>query len=352
MSKPRLGRLTISSETQKRLRQFLGVLVSGLSLYLAARHIQLEDAWEAIVRADWRLVAAALGVYFGVNLVKTWRWWVLLGMYGGRVSFVYLFGSHIVGQMLNLLLPARMGEVSRVVMVGGWLAQPAEQGMMFVTGTILVEKVCDMIVYALLFVTLLFLIPLPGWLGNSAYIFVGITLLASVALFWITTQRKWLSVRLEKAAARLPAGWRGRVEQALLAGLSSLDVLQKRAELVKIALSSALIWAGALWINHLLVLAFDFDLPLSAALLTLIALQAGISIPAIPGKIGVFEYVCVLTLGFFKVGRAEALSYGILLHVLLLLPVVLVGLIGLWLMKPPGGWAKLFRIHQEMEVKP
>jgi uncharacterized membrane protein YbhN (UPF0104 family) len=60
------------------------------------------------------------------------------------------------------------------------------------------------------------------------------------------------------------------------------------------------------------------------------ALQAGISIPSIPGKIGIFEYICVLSLVAFKVDPARAFSYGILLHAIVLLPTTILGLIFFW----------------------
>jgi uncharacterized membrane protein YbhN (UPF0104 family) len=56
-------------------------------------------------------------------------------------------------------------------------------------------------------------------------------------------------------------------------------------------------------------------------------LMAGISLPSAPGRIGIFEYSCILALSIFGIRQAQALSYGILLHAVVLLPTTLLGLL-------------------------
>jgi len=63
-----------------------------------------------------------------------------------------------------------------------------------------------------------------------------------------------------------------------------------------------------------------------------VGLQAGISLPAIPGTIGLFEYICILALSFFNIDPSTALSYGLLLHAVVLLPPLLAGMISFWVL--------------------
>lgn len=73
--------------------------------------------------------------------------------------------------------------------------------------------------------------------------------------------------------------------------------------------------------------ALDFDFSLEAALLTLLAIMAGLNLPTLPGKVGVFEYACLLALGQFGVDPSRTLSYGILLQVVVYLPIIVFGLL-------------------------
>jgi uncharacterized membrane protein YbhN (UPF0104 family) len=79
--------------------------------------------------------------------------------------------------------------------------------------------------------------------------------------------------------------------------------------------------------NYWVLLALDIQAPLVASLLVLVAVQAGISLPSLPGKIGVFELTCILALEIFRVSRTIALSYGILLHAVVFIPILVPGLI-------------------------
>jgi len=78
-----------------------------------------------------------------------------------------------------------------------------------------------------------------------------------------------------------------------------------------------------------------------AALLVLIVLQAGISIPSVPGRIGIFQYLCILTLALFGVGQADGLAYGVLLQAVILIPITLISLVFFamlgYVVRPPRG---------------
>jgi uncharacterized membrane protein YbhN (UPF0104 family) len=77
--------------------------------------------------------------------------------------------------------------------------------------------------------------------------------------------------------------------------------------------------------NYLLFFAFGLTVPAAAAIVLVIALQAGNSIVSVPGNIGVFQYVTVLTLGAYSVDRDVAFAYAVVLHVIALMPKVIAG---------------------------
>jgi len=184
----------------------------------------------------------------------------------------------------------------------------------------------------LLFMLLIVLIPLPAWVNNSLYTF-ALAIGAAAAGVGLAAYRPGWLLRI----ARIFLGWfPGRLRRYALAriqdGLDSLKVLHSRADLLRLAFWSALVWGTAVLNNHLALLALDIHLPWTASLLVLMVLQAGISIPSVPGKIGIFEYSCVLALGVYGIAQAPALSYGILLHAIVLAPSTLLGLVFFWML--------------------
>lgn len=311
------------------LRVVLGVGLSVLFLYVAVRNVALRDVQIALSQANGLYIVLALGSVALNIFGKGLRWRILLGDSGKRIPFVRVLASLVVGQMLNLLLPARAGDLSRAYVIGRM-----GPGSLFVVGTIVLEKLLDMIMYAMLFVLLLVLIPLPDWLGNSATAVALVTCIAVVVVAAITFSRDSLTRLLERFAVRLPASMRTRVVDRIRSVLSSLDVLRSRPDVLKLVGCSVLIWATALLNNHLVLLALQMSLPLTASLLVLVVLQAGISLPSLPGNLGIFEYLCVLALSIFGVKQAPALSFGVLLHGVTMLPLLIAGLLLFWWLGP------------------
>jgi glycosyltransferase 2 family protein len=311
--------------SDRRLRLGLGIAASVVALYLALQDVSLGEVRVALAQANAGWIGLALASVAVNTLAKAIRWQVLLGPAGKKIGVGRALVALLIGQMLNTLLPARVGDLTRAYQVGSQGA-----GRTFTLATVMVEKILDLLSYAFLFVFLIFLIPLPGWVSDSGYGFVGVTVFVALAVFVATYQQAAIVRLVEWGARILPEQSRVWVTSRLRAALASLDVLQSHSDLFRLAFWSALAWATAVLNNHLVLLALGLHLPLAASLLTLIALQAGISIPSAPGRIGIFEYICMLALAVFGVDQAVAFGYGLVLHAVVLLPTTLIGLV-FWL---------------------
>jgi uncharacterized protein (TIRG00374 family) len=299
-----------------------GLLVSGICLYLALRSVDIGSTWTALLGADLRWIAAALGFVLINNLAKAARWKVLLGPSGEQVPFGRALVSHLVGQTLNVLFPFRVGDLSRAYTLGG-----VPPGRAYVLGTVVLEKVPDMIALGSLFLALLFLLPMPGWASSPGYSLLAVALFSLLALMLAGSRREGLARVLDRTASWLPERWQAGVRSSLQSGLSALDVLRSRGQLFRVAFWTALVWLMAVGVNYLVFRALDLQLPLEAAMFLLLVLQVGIVLPSAPGRIGVFEYICVLVLGIYGLESSQALGYGILLHAVVFLPMAVLGLV-------------------------
>lgn len=313
----------------------LGLVASGLSLYLALRSVTLQEVWAALSQANLGYAGLALASVAANTLAKTFRWRALLGRPGRAVSVYKLFQALLVGQMLNTLYPARIGDLSRAYVIGG-----LGPGRVYTLATVLLEKLLDMLSYSLLFLLLIILMPLPGWVNDSGYSF-SLAVLAASAAVLIVAYRPDGFVRLFAwATGRLPERLGAYLLGRLSAGMSSLEVLQDRSGVLELGFWSVVTWGTAILNNFLVLLALQIYLPWTAALLVLIVLQAGISIPSVPGRIGIFEYMCVLALAVFGIEQAPAVSYGIVLHSVVMIPTTLLGLLFFACLGLGGGWSE------------
>jgi uncharacterized protein (TIRG00374 family) len=303
-------------------RLFVGLLVSSLTLYLALRNVTFSEVWAAISQADVRFIVLAFLCVVVTNLAKTYRWRVLLGEAGKRVPLFELLKALLVGQMLNTLYPMRIGDLSRAYVIGG-----IGPGRVFTMGTVLLEKLLDMFSYSILFILLILLIRLPAWVSNSAYSFTLVVLVSTVAIFFLAYRPGYFVQLGERVLGIMPEKFYQYTANRFRSGVASLGVLQSSAGLFRLAFWLIIVWVSAILTNFLTMRALHIQLPWTASLLVLVILQVGIAIPSVPGRLGIFEYMCILALGVFNVDQATALTYGILLHSLVMLPTLLFGML-------------------------
>ena len=318
------GPVLRTASISRLARLSVALTLSAASLYLALRQVDFQAVGQALLEAQWRLVAVALGCALVNNGLKIIRWRVFLRSPADRRGWLRIGRAFLAAQFLNAWFPVRLGEVSRVYALGA-----GGGGYAFTAGTLALEKVLDMGAYALLLVLLVLRVRLPDWLGRPALTFAWLAAGLVGLLVLVVYRRAALLNWFERNSRRLPAALQVLTRPALAAGLSSLDVLTSGRELAGLLALTGMIWLTALVTNQLVLWALGLWLPWTAALLLLLALQAGISLPALPGKVGVFEFVCILSLAVFGIERVQALSYGILLHVVVYLPVLVGGLASL-----------------------
>ena len=132
-------------------------------------------------------------------------------------------------------------------------------------------------------------------------------------------------IRLVEMALRwLPPAWAARWRSRIIAGLDGLAALGNRRAAAAVWGWTLVFWLVAAATNYLLLLAFDLPPSPLIALFLLAVLQGGVAVPSTPGKVGVFHYLCQLALAVFGVPAAVGLSYGLVLHL------VVVGSISAW----------------------
>jgi hypothetical protein len=314
----RLGQLLVGAPG----RFVLGTAISLLTLYLSFRMVDMSEVWAVLSQLKWGWIGLTLVVMAVNHLGKTLRWKVLLKPAGIKLPFLVLLGEMMAGQMWNLVAPARLGDLNRIQQVGS-----LGLGRTFVLSSLVVEKTLDMLAYAFLFVLLLVSWPVPEWLMGSGILFTVVTLGFTVLIVLAVKQRSQVRKILDWVLKFLP----GRVGSFILARFERLvDSLVGMQE--KKILLAALSWTGIAWMfaiatNWTALMSLDLALDIRASVFLLLALQAGISLPSLPARVGLFEYICILSLGIFGVDQASALSFGLLLHFLVMAPILLSGIL-------------------------
>src|SRR5438874_2059321 len=140
----------------------VGLAISAVALYFAFRGTSL-DVLLAALRTT-RLIPLLLAVALAAmsNLVRAIRWRALFPADAG-IPLRYYFTSMMIGYLGNNVLPARAGDVIRIVLFG----KRTGVGISRTAATLVVERVMDAATLLAILGFLSFVVPLPPQLAPA-----------------------------------------------------------------------------------------------------------------------------------------------------------------------------------------
>jgi glycosyltransferase 2 family protein len=313
----------------------LGVILSALGVGLIARTIDPGRFVRSLATLDWRWGIFAL---IGIGLAyaaRAQRWAILLRPLVFRR--VALWRALLTGQLLNLLLPIRIGEVVRSALVG----REPTSSFARVLGSVLIEKAWDWLMLCVLIVIVAWAVPLPDWLRLPArsiglvalIVLIGFILVALTPEDRITRGVAWL----DRVLAHWPQHWHAFIVKNLRRLLDSLGALRQQQAIIGAASWTVIIWSLGVIINYVVLRAYGVNDWIAATAL-LVVLMIGVGLPPSIAGVGVYEGLTMLTLQFFGVPLETALAIGVTLHLIVAVPLI-VGTAGLWLIMSQRGHA-------------
>ncbi|WP_263819259.1 lysylphosphatidylglycerol synthase transmembrane domain-containing protein [Salinibacter sp.] len=301
-----------------------GIAVSVAVLGWALYQVDLRKAVDVLGRFGPWWAAPMLLCYLSSFLVRGVRWRLLLQPVE-TVSWPTSTGVIFSGYMANNLLPLRLGEIVRALVLGQVTSARVEGTL----STIVLERVFD----GLVLVGMIALVLASGigpeaggvvaYTGAvSALVFVG-------ALFFVVGARLFprpilSGVRWTLSCVPIIEEERGLdATRSLLRGLKSLALDQRLLAVIGLSAAVWILEGGMFWVG---LWAFSLDAGVEAAFLTLAFVNLSILVPSAPGYVGIFQGATILAFGAFGLSEEVALSYSVVVHFLQYVSVTVIGL--------------------------
>jgi hypothetical protein len=300
-------------------------LLSAAALWLSIRQIDWGTLRNALVSPDWPLLAVALGTVLATTVAKSARWRVLLRQVGAAASGIRLLRVLLIGQMGNIFLPARMGDLARAALIG----PQTQGGFAAVLGTIVVEKALDGWMGLLILIGLALWTPLPGWLRGPVLVLALFTGTLLLLLVLAAARQAWAGRIYVAATGWLPDGVQGELHRQLARFALGLGLFRQPAYAFRALYWSVVVWGLAALTNTVTMAALDIEAPGWSTWLVLVTGYVATFLPTVPAQIGVFEYACVLALTAAGVAPELALAFGLVLHLLVYAPPAILGLVAM-----------------------
>jgi uncharacterized protein (TIRG00374 family) len=303
----------------------VGILVSALFLWLAARGIQWSEFTESLRRTKWLFLIPGVAFTMLGHFSRAMRWKYMMDPIK-RCRLAPLWSATAIGFMVNNLLPARLGEFVRAFAIGR--SERVSRSASF--ATIVYERVVDVFVLIALLWYCMVTIEGPRWLARSAGILIAFNLALLGLIFAMVHWRARFRRLVARLFRALPPETRRRLHGSADSFVDGLAVATQPRALVPIAVLSAAVWGCAVLGVYFCVRAVGFDVPVLASVFLIVMVSIGSMIPSAPAFLGTMQYACVIALAAFGVTRADALAYSTVYHATQFFPITLAGLYYAW----------------------
>jgi hypothetical protein len=332
----------------------LGTAVSIAALYLAFRNVPLADLLTYMASIDLAWIIPTVVLVWGGFALRAARWrYILLSTHS--IGFSAAYHPLIVGFMINCILPGRVGEVARPLMLFQRETIPVSTGL----ATVVVERVLDLIILLGLFMLVLSHLKIGA---GQAFEFSGYhldrdilqhifnlmlkgsaVLIAFILLISLKTTRSAanrLILRLPNLLFTAGDGFKRKVERKICMPMTrSIENISQGMTLVRnpVRTTVCLGFSLAVWSTAALsYYVFSIGCPAielnpfqMTAVMVIICFV--IALPSVPGFWGLWEAGGVFALALFGVPEKEAAGFTLANHAVQIIPVILAGMISAWI---------------------
>jgi len=311
------------------LRISLSIVFALLFLYLAFRGSDFGKLITSLNGANYFWALLLVPCLLVSHLIRAWRWKYLLGPIKNDLKFRNLFSSLMVGYMVNNVLP-RVGEIVRPYSIG----RLERISMSAALGTVLVERIIDILSLLVILVILLFyqssLVEVFPWLQTGGIVLAVVTVCVFLFFAFLLAKREQVFRWLRKVTGRLRLPLMSKLENVLRSFLDGFLIIREPRRYAMIAFLSILIWLGYALMLYFPFYAFRmtelYQVDFLAAVVTVAISAIAFIIPA-PGGTGSYHWLARETLvNVFGVDVEVALSYATVTHLLGIISVTIVGL--------------------------
>jgi uncharacterized protein (TIRG00374 family) len=335
--------------TKKMAASFIGgIVISAAALYFAFRNVPLVELFKYLATINYLWVLPAVGIVMFSFWLRAWRWRLILES-TNKISIWRAYNPMMIGFMINCVLPGRLGEVARPVILH------KEEKIPFSTGlaTVVAERVFDIGILLILFVLTVGMLKIdPNQnvtfgsyqlnLETLQTVFNGLLRLGGVfiigiILFSFGKFRKIIyKVILSAPELLIFAGedFQGSVRlkicEPVIGILKNLArgfiLIRYPGKLCACVILSLLIWGLAAFSYYLFSLGSPgVNLSYFEITTVMVIICFFISLPSIPGWWGLWEAGGVFALSLFGVTAKEAAGFTLASHAIQVFPVIIAG---------------------------
>ena len=331
---------TPSKQPKNKSRQLvwrlMSVLVTAVLLFFLIRALEDIDFGELLRRISALHLFAALLVYLALNVFRAIRFRILLDKSDAPLRI--LFPITLYHNGLVRVLPAKLGELSYIVLLRSRLNYSMEEGVSSLFGARILELLILVVVFAsgILLSGEQFAVQ-----RGQLMLVIGLVFVGSVAGLYFAGNLIRLFLRLMRwLFGDFTTGWLAAIQRKLLEIAAEFDRIRHPRLFASALFVTCFTYTSSFMTNYILLrsVGVDVELPVMVTVISFGMFGGALPLPAL-GGFGLVEGVWYLALTqFIEYPGSEASAIGFILHGFQVIAAVLYGLVGYLLIRlvPPG----------------
>ncbi len=325
-------KVMVTTQARSRRRRRVALLASALLLVgvlaFALWHLGLHRTAHALINASpgWLVLALALMMLALLLRAISWHETLRAALPGTDVSWIAVLRATMIGVLASAILPGRLGEPTRVVVLSRRIEGPTRRLIAVIAGTVFSQTLINLVALVILAGVTFGSVPLlAGHTAGLASIFILPVLVCALVLagpLLLRAAQRSRSLRIRVASTG--------ASRMLALTRHGMVVFAKPRHGVAAIGAQLLAWALQWTACYVMLLALGLQAQASpataAAAAILLAVNVSAVLPATPSNVGVFQAACLVVLAAYGVSASTALAYGIILQAVEVLTALALGL--------------------------
>jgi len=315
----------MKAKQKKTVKYILWLSLAFLLLYFSFRQVDWKNFWQVLVQSRWAMVFLAMCAGAASYMVRSARWRMLLQPVDRDVDYLNCYDGFTIGKVADMVIP-HIGEFVRCAYV-----RSSSLSFDKALGTVILERSFDILILALLIVTLFF-IPDAGYgsffsdsifkpiaesFGMDLWEFAILALIFFVALIFAL----WKLRLRNRLCSKLFSFLKGLVD-----GVASFTRMEGKW---KFLLLTVLLWITFFFTCFFIVEAIPQEFGFSTADILFIMLVGAVAgLVPVPGGFGAFHYIVSIALQtIYGIPFATGIIFATLSHESQAITMIVCGLI-------------------------
>ncbi|NQV15267.1 flippase-like domain-containing protein [bacterium] len=297
------------------LKFIVSIAVSLGLVYFSFKDLEWESFWNALKSINYWILFAGGAVLVFSNVIRAARWRILLSPQK-ILKRKYLFEATLMGYMGNNILPFKLGEVLRAVVV----ARRHDLKVTGVGATVVVERGLDM--FSFLILAGIYGVIVPSFESAKLLSLLGLGAILFVIFlgFWVNKRHDTVFQKVEKYSHGMIEKGHPKRADHIMSIFKGLETIWRMPQPFHVIAQTAFLWFLYLLVTILGLSSFNFDLSIAelfeVSMVLLIFTTLSLSIPAAPGYVGTYHGAVLAALMLFDIDNDQAKAFAIVLHLM------------------------------------